>query len=273
MDAKVRTEQVEALAARGLTQREAAAQLGMPYFRFRSWLKRHGVKYQQAKVLCSCGLRVARGPGAARHVPGVVHKHSERIRALLATNCLTLDEIGKRLGITRERVRQIANKLNAGFDGQGRRKVCTLIKRTNRAQQPPRTHDGLRARIQSLQDQGALVVSGSKNGLRTKTTYINGYKCRLSISRVKASLSVKTKSRARYYRFGLQDRKFDYALLYLTIEDVAYIVPRDWLPKSTAFIPRGRIEGYRGHHQRDWEQWRERWDLLDPIQIEADEQH
>jgi transcriptional regulator with XRE-family HTH domain len=62
------------------------------------------------KMKCECGF-----PGACRnrrlHRLSVYHRQHRRIKKLLSNDSLTLAEIGERLGITRERVRQIARQL------------------------------------------------------------------------------------------------------------------------------------------------------------------
>lgn len=64
------------------------------------------------------------------HRRSVAHKRSRRLRALLSIDCLTYAEIGSRLGISRERVRQLADqsgpKPHVGWE---RRKSCTLNKK------------------------------------------------------------------------------------------------------------------------------------------------
>ena len=78
------------------------------------------------KVVCSCGMLLYEGyRRGARHQNGIIHAHGARIKALLDHECLTFADIGARLGITREWVRQIAVALGypAGHD---RTKSCHI---------------------------------------------------------------------------------------------------------------------------------------------------
>ncbi len=63
------------------------------------------------------------------HRKSVLHKHSRRLRALLAKDCMTYSEIGARLGITRERVRQLAGEMGLPPIGRMRQTSCTTNKR------------------------------------------------------------------------------------------------------------------------------------------------
>lgn len=63
----------------------------------------------------------------ANHWRSLSHKKIKRFKRLLASNCISLTEIGVRLGFTRERARQIANQL--GVKGQDRRTVCAVTRR------------------------------------------------------------------------------------------------------------------------------------------------
>jgi hypothetical protein len=58
---------------------------------------------------CACGwVGLAGRLQSVHHQQSAVHVHAEQIKELLGTNRVTFQEIGRRFGITRERVRQIA---------------------------------------------------------------------------------------------------------------------------------------------------------------------
>src|ERR1700687_6512182 len=66
--------------------------------------------------------------GFKRHTLSVVHRKGKLIRAMLERNCITHVEIGRRIGVTRERVRQLA--LLMGFaDGRSRHAICRMERR------------------------------------------------------------------------------------------------------------------------------------------------
>lgn len=60
------------------------------------------------------------------HNRGVRHRQAKRLQALLSQNCMTFSEIGKRVGLSRERVRQIAKSMPGIDAGFKRMKICTF---------------------------------------------------------------------------------------------------------------------------------------------------
>ena len=66
--------------------------------------------------------------GYRRHTISVFHKKAKLLRAMLERNCITHSEIAKRIGLSRERVRQLA--LRMGFvDGRSRHAICRVERR------------------------------------------------------------------------------------------------------------------------------------------------
>ena len=66
--------------------------------------------------------------GFARHTVSVAHRKAKLIRAMLERNCITQAEIARRVGLTRERVRQLAQQM--GFaDGRSRHAICRIERR------------------------------------------------------------------------------------------------------------------------------------------------
>ncbi len=66
--------------------------------------------------------------GFHRHALSVVHRKGKLIRAMLERDCITHAEIARRIGLTRERVRQLA--LLMGFaDGRSRHAICRMERR------------------------------------------------------------------------------------------------------------------------------------------------
>src|SRR5260370_13394296 len=66
--------------------------------------------------------------GFKRHTLSVLHRKGKLIRAMLERNCITHAEIARRIGLTRERVRQLA--LQMGFaDGRSRHAICRMERR------------------------------------------------------------------------------------------------------------------------------------------------
>src|SRR5215467_10781803 len=66
--------------------------------------------------------------GFKRHTLSVFHRKAKLIRAMLERNCITHAEIARRIGVTRERVRQLA--LLMGFAaGRSRHAICRMERR------------------------------------------------------------------------------------------------------------------------------------------------
>src|SRR5438445_12572050 len=66
--------------------------------------------------------------GFWRHALSVFHRKAKLIRAMLERNCITHAEIARRIGLTRERVRQLA--LQMGFaEGRSRHAICRMERR------------------------------------------------------------------------------------------------------------------------------------------------
>src|SRR5258708_12272033 len=66
--------------------------------------------------------------GFKRHTLSVFHRKAKLIRAMLERNCITQAEIARRIGVTRERVRQLA--LQLGFaDGRSRPAISRMHRR------------------------------------------------------------------------------------------------------------------------------------------------
>src|SRR5260370_570744 len=99
--------------------------------------------------------------GFKRHTLSAVHRKGKLIRAMLERNCITHAEIARRIGLTRERVRQLA--LQMGFaDGRSRHAICRMERRKK--------------------EMPEFFVQAQKRGfavelLGTRNAYINGKLC------------------------------------------------------------------------------------------------
>jgi hypothetical protein len=99
--------------------------------------------------------------GFKRHTLSVFHRKAKLIRAMLERNCITHAEIARRIGVTRERVRQLA--LQTGFaDGRSRHAICRMERRRK--------------------EMAEFFVEAQKRGfevepLGARSAYINGKTC------------------------------------------------------------------------------------------------
>jgi predicted XRE-type DNA-binding protein len=95
------------------------------------------------------------------HTRSVFHRKARLIRAMLERNCITQAEIGRRIGVTRERVRQLA--LQMGFaDGRSRHAICRMARRKKE----------MAEFFVEAQERGFQVEP-----LGTRSAYINGQLC------------------------------------------------------------------------------------------------
>lgn len=78
-----------------------------------------------APLFNCCGLSFTSKGWLKFHRKGVLHRNYKRITTLLAIDCMSFDEIGKRVGVTRERMRQFAKILNV-TPGNKRRTICAI---------------------------------------------------------------------------------------------------------------------------------------------------
>ena len=99
--------------------------------------------------------------GFHRHTLSVVHRKGKLIRAMLERDCITHAQIARRIGLTRERVRQLALKM--GFaDGRSRHAICRMERRRK--------------------EMAEFFLQAQKRGfevelLGTRSAYINGKLC------------------------------------------------------------------------------------------------
>lgn len=96
-----------------------------------------------------------------RHTRSIFHRKAKLIRAMLQRDCITHAEIARRIGLTRERVRQMA--LMMGFaDGRSRHAICQMERRRK--------------------EMAEFFVAAEQHGfpvepLGRKSAYINGKLC------------------------------------------------------------------------------------------------
>jgi Sigma-70, region 4 len=106
---------------------------------------------------CTCGwVGLAGRLQSVHHQQSAVHVHAEQIKELLGTERVTFQEIGRRFGLTRERVRQIAAGL--GFPpGRSRPKAYTLRRPSAEAREARRAE--MAARQMEYKAKWDLVVA------------------------------------------------------------------------------------------------------------------
>jgi len=175
---------------------------------------------------------------------------------LLSRDSLSFAEIGVRLGITRERVRQIAQQLGMA-SGRQRREQRTLRQRL------PAWHErkGYRELIAKCKELGYTVTPSRvehPKGWRfeARTVVINGWRARI----------VYMSTRGRYLTFGRSDVRADF---YVAISPIGFFIfpSTAWktFPERTVFSPIPCSIGQPGftHSGRhDYLKYLEAWKLL-----------
>lgn len=195
-----------------------------------------------------------------RHEQGQGHRNRRRIIALLDQQCLTLREISQRLGVSFQRVHQIAREL--GYDTRGRQRACTISRRDTRTQCIPETHPKLMVRLEALRASGYdfRLTHGQLRSPTNRRVVINGTLATIHSSR--ANPAQAPRSGRKYIRVQVTDRSAALTIIYCEFDDSVYVVPTDWLPIE-AWLPKGGEIIRSTKATRDWEQWRDRWDLFE----------
>jgi hypothetical protein len=206
-------------------------------------------------MTCECGF-----PGADRshryHRLSVYHRQHRRIRGLLSSDSLSFADIGVRLGITRERVRQIARQLGMA-SGRQRREQRALHQRL------PAWHErkGYRELIAKGKELGYAVTPSRVDRpegwrFQARNVVINGWRAHI----------VYMRTRGRYLAFGRSDVRAD---VYVGISPIGFFIfpSTVWktFPERTTFSPIPCPIGQRGftHSGRhDYLNYLEAWKLL-----------
>src|SRR6266849_8344703 len=179
-----------------------------------------------------------------RHTLSVLHRKGKLIRAMLERDCITHAEIARRIGLTRERVRQLA--LLMGFaDGRSRHAICRMERRRK--------------------EMAEFFVQAQKRGfavelLGTRNAYINGKLC---IQR-KACWHDVGKSGHKYTYLSIRQHRGRFDICAWKLPDGRFLI----LPKKltgfsqTTFNPEESERlgtNSSSHYYRDYI---ERWSLL-----------
>jgi hypothetical protein len=199
-----------------------------------------------------------RDPKMIRHRSGIMHQQAQRIKALLHEPCITLAEIARRLGVTREWARQIARTF--GYEtGRVRRTTCA-IQRWACLPLPPRVEA-----IRKLAAAHGLTCEPIKTTRNRRwissRVLIEGHSCGIySVWPHEGNPSWLRMCRPQ----GLFVPDF---ALYLW-QGGAFVVPRSrfqTLKRGTTFVF-GRERGKSGTHsaQHDWPSFWNAWHLLRP---------
>jgi hypothetical protein len=207
-------------------------------------------------VTCECGLPIA-GRNRRDHRLSVYHRHYRKIRGLLSNTWLSFAEIGDRFGITRERVRQIAQQLGKA-SGRQRQEQRTLHKRISAWQQQA-VYRELIAKGKALGYTVAPSRRDTREGWRIEKeiVLINGWRAHIVYFRTKDD---------RYLVFRRSVVRADF---HLGVSPIGFFIfpAKVWktFPAGTSFSPIPSSIGHRGvahSHRHDYLNYLEAWKLL-----------
>jgi hypothetical protein len=202
-------------------------------------------------MTCECGLPVA-DPNRRHHRLSVYHGQHRRIRDLLSKDSLSFAEIGERVGITRERVRQAW-----GASGRERREQHAMDKRTSAW----RERKGYRELIAKCKGLGYTVTPSRYDtgwGWRflDGIVVINGWRAHI--------VYIRTKDRYLLFRRSVVRADF-----HVGISPIGFFIfpTKVWktFPEATSFSPIPCAIGQRGFthsHRHDYLNYLEAWKLL-----------
>src|SRR5438067_5657259 len=182
--------------------------------------------------------------GFKRHTLSVFHRKAKLIRAMLERNCITHAEIARRIGLTRERVRQLA--LQMGFAaGRSRHAICRMERQ--RKEMPE------------------FFVQAQKRGfevelLGTRNAYINGKLC---IQR-KACWHDVGKSEHKYTYLSIRQPTGRFGICAWKLPDGRFLI----LPKKLVDFTQTTFNAEESEHlgtassSHYYREYIERWSLL-----------
>ena len=203
---------------------------------------------------CECGFPVA---GRNRHHRrSVYHRQHRRINNLLSNNSLSFADIGDKIGITRERVRQIARQLGMA-SRRPRREQQALDKRMSAW----RNRKGCRELIAKCEELGYTAAPSRRDAhwgwcFEVGIVVINGWRTHI----------VYMRTTGRYLAFSRSVVRADF---HVGISPIGFFIfpSKVWktFPERTMFSPIPRPGGQRGFnrsHRHDYLNYLEAWKLL-----------
>lgn len=190
-----------------------------------------------------CGFEM-KERGVTRHTRSLLHRKGKLIRAMLERSCITHAEIARRIGLTRERVRQVARQM--GFaSGRSRHAICRMERR-----QKEMTEFFVKA-----EERGFSVEL-----LTGKSGYINGKLC--------------LERRACQHKIGVGKYKYTYVSIHRParqfdicawkLPDGRFLMLPEKLVgfKQTSFNPEESDKPGTASTSHYYREWIERWSVL-----------
>jgi hypothetical protein len=197
---------------------------------------------EREPIQCSCGASLKSRQGIRAHVRGPRHRQRKRVLTLIKKGSLSFAAVGKRFGLTRERVRQIA-KLEGFATGRERfaAEAATRLNGVPRLQALRRAAD--RAGLE-------MVVLGSRHVM------LNGVACW-----VRKAMRLVTATGEKWKIDGNVRKAANAAFALFEMAGGEWaIVPVSELPGKMAEFARFPRPGYR---KSRWTKYVNAWHLLE----------
>lgn len=208
---------------------------------------------RSCEMVTCCGKTFPAG-FKKRHEKGVLH--SKRIRVLLESDCLRFYEIGERLGVSRERVRQVAEHF--GMDaGLTRRTSCALKQRETKS--PARNNPRFMAFTKACERHGLhwQLVEVNNASFASSFIIVND-----SLVALRSAKSFKTKRGRCFHLAPCKARRKVRFIAYLFNGlDRWLVVPIGSAPqRNTTCNPFGR--DYKSNQRQQWKAHLDAFHLL-----------
>lgn len=202
-----------------------------------------GAKLNSMPYCPACRVEID-NRGFKRHTRSVFHRKAKLIGAMLERNCISHAEIARRIGLTRERVRQLARQM--GFAaGRSRQAICRMERRKK--------------------EMAEFFAEAQKRGFQVellgkKVAYINGKVC---VERKACWHNLGTSEHKRAY-LSINRPTVEFDICAWKIPDGRFLILPEELTdfRQTTFNPeesRHRGTASSSHHYR---QHIDNWSLL-----------
>lgn len=205
----------------------------------------------------------------AKHINSIFHLHAARIKTLLKVPCMSYAEIGRRVGISRERVSQIVKRLpnDAEITANYKQTLCSLERSRNRVEEA-KAHGLLGIVVKECEARGLPYELVSRqhpmaNGefyFSKRFLTINGNRCYLS------KLFKHKSGFIGLSRVGPASDDADFIIYCAENIKPWLIIPRDLAPithsTQISLTPDPNGKGKAGDNRHDWPLYFDNWDLL-----------
>ena len=215
--------------------------------------------------ICECGqpLKSDNANLYRQHKRSIFHRNHKRIKALLANDCMTYQAIGERLGVTRERVRQIHKLIDPSYTANNHRgNVCT-VERHNQSVQDSVPNNSLLASLKEICEKEGLsfepvgAIDSGKYRAHKQLVIINSHLCFVGFT------SLISHANNVYYQIRCSFVGYSFRVQFLKDDGIWLILPSG-VPKAIyILLERNKKRRFETLSKKyDWTQYFNAWHLL-----------